>query len=153
VKPPRFRSAWIMVAVAIAAINFGAMRALFDPGSVGVLLLFGALPMANVLIVGILIARQRVRSRPFLLGFEVFGALALSIYVLLSFIADWPGPIISYLELVWNPLNGVIGAYPPPAQSAIGVFVGILMLLGPQLAFALIGGFLSRSFKITVTRR
>jgi hypothetical protein len=42
------------------------------------------LPLANVLIVGIMIARQRVRSRPFLLGFEVFGAIALALYIYLA---------------------------------------------------------------------
>jgi hypothetical protein len=82
---PRFRIAWLMVAVAIAGINFAAIRALLDlNGTAAQLLLVGALPMANVLIVGIMIARQRVRSRPFLLGFEVFGAIALALYIYLG---------------------------------------------------------------------
>ena len=46
-------------------------------------LVVGALPMANVLVAGLLIARQRPRSRPFLLGFEVFSAIALALYVVL----------------------------------------------------------------------
>ena len=33
----------------------------------------GALPMANVLAVGLLIAQQRPGSRPFMLGFGAFG--------------------------------------------------------------------------------
>ncbi len=76
---PRFRIAWVMVAVAIAAFDFGAIRAMF--GSWGHSLLLGALPMANVLAVGILVGQQRPGSRPFLLGFEVFGAMALAFYV------------------------------------------------------------------------
>ena len=59
-KPPRFRIAWVMVAVALAAVDFGVVRACLDrPGTpAGDLLILGALPMANVLIVGMLIARS-----------------------------------------------------------------------------------------------
>ncbi len=106
-KLPRFRIAWLMVAVAIAAIDFAAIRALVDPRAVeaAAFLLMGALPMANVLIVALLIARQRARSRPFLLGFEVFGVLSLSVYVFLSFIFGQSGPIVWYLEFAFNLLN------------------------------------------------
>ena len=53
------------------------------------LLILGALPMANVLAVGILIGQRRPGSRPFLLGFEAFGAMALALYVALaSFFGD-----------------------------------------------------------------
>jgi hypothetical protein len=154
-KLPRFRIAWLMVAVAIAAIDFAAIRALVDPRAVeaAAFLLMGALPMANVLIIGLLIARQRPRSRPFLLGFEVFGALALSVGILLSFIPGRPGPILSYLELVSKPLIPVVESYSPPAQAALELFVCILVFAGPQLVFALSGGFLSRRFKVTITRR
>jgi hypothetical protein len=48
-------------------------------------LLLGALPMANVLAVGILVGQQRPGSRQFLLGFEAFGAMAM----------------VSYAALVW----------------------------------------------------
>jgi hypothetical protein len=155
VKPPRFSIAWLVVAVAIAAVNFGAIRTLLGPraGNAGAFLLLGALPMANALIVGMLIARQRPRRRPFVLGFEVFGALALSVYVLLSFIPGRPEPIISYLDLVFNHLPSFDSGYPPPVLAAIRVFVAVLLLVGPQLVFALIGGFISRRFKITITRR
>jgi hypothetical protein len=158
VKAPRFRIAWIMVAVAIAAIDFAAIRALLGLGEslVWGLLLLGALPMANVLIVGILIARQRVRSRSFLLGFEVFGAIALALYIYLAMSSPLSplsaeGPIESYLRLTNDPLNAVIRPYGPFVRTAIGLFVGVLVLVGPQLVFALIGGFLSRIFKFTVT--
>ena len=106
--------------------------------------------MANLLIVGLLIARQRPGSRPFALGFAVFGALSLSVYVFLSLIFDQPAPISWYLEFVFNSLIAVFGVYPPPGTE---VFACSLVLVGPQLVFALIGGFLSRSFKVTITRR
>ena len=40
--------------------------------------------MANVLGVGMLVAHQRPSCRAFLLGFEVFGAMALVFYVILA---------------------------------------------------------------------
>ena len=151
-KAPRFRIAWIMVAVAVAAINFAAVRELLDPRAVeaATFLLIGALPMANVLIVGLLIALQRPGSRPFVLGFEVFGVLSLSVFAFLSFIFGLSGPIIWYLEFVFNSLNAVFGVYPAPSTE---LFACSLMLVGPQLIFALIGGFLSLRFKVTITRR
>ena len=122
------------------------------------LLLVGALPMANVLIVGILIARQRVKSRPFLLGFEVFGAIALALYIYLAMSSPLSplsaeGPIESYLHLAFDPLYAVIGSSLPFVRAAIGLLLGIVMLVGPQLVFAMIGGFLSRRFKSTVIPR
>ena len=86
-KIPRFRLAWLIAFVAIAALNFGAMRALLGFNSVTArLLLVGALPMVNVLVVGILIAQRQPGSRTFLLGFVALGAMALAFYVGLSFI-------------------------------------------------------------------
>ena len=156
-RAPRFRLVWLMVAVAIACIDFAAIRALFGlrASSAGVLLLVGALPMANVLMVGILIAEQRPRSRPFLLGFEVFGAIALALYIYLATPSsgDADGPIVSYVRFVTDSLNAVIRPYQPVVRAAIGLLVGVTVIVGPQLVFALIGGFLSYRLKITVTRR
>jgi hypothetical protein len=160
VKAPRFRIAWIMVAVAIAAVDFGLIRASLGPRAILAveLLIIGALPMANVLVVGILIARQRLKSRPFLLGFEVFGAIALALYIYLATSSppsplSAEGPIEAYLRLAFEPLYAVIGSYLPLVRAAIGLLLGIVMLVGPQLVFAVIGGLLSRRFKIDVTRR
>jgi hypothetical protein len=140
-----------MVAVAVAAINFAPIRALNDPGLGGVLLVVGALPVANVLVVGMLIARKRPGSRPFLLGFEVFGALALALYIVVAtFSRSGVGPLNRYLFLVLDPLSPVIHPY-TYVGVAIELFVGSVMLVGPQLVFALIGGFLSRKFKVTIT--
>jgi hypothetical protein len=76
VRLPRFRIAWMMFLVAIAGIDFAGIRPLLDDNgqadTVRVLLSLGALPVANVLVAGMLIARKRPGSRPFLLGFEVF---------------------------------------------------------------------------------
>jgi hypothetical protein len=155
VKVPRFRIAWVMVAVAIVALDFAATRALFGWGH---RLLLGALPMANVLAVGILVGQQSPRSRPFLLGFEAFGAMALAFYVaLVSFFPDSYEPIGSYLALVESvlvePIEKFIGRDRPFILVPIAYIVAVIMLGWPQVAFALIGGFLSRRFKTPNTPR
>ena len=101
-KMPRFRIAWLMVAVAIAGIDFGVIRTLLAE----LFLVMGALSMANVLVVGLLIAQQRPSSRPFLWGFEVFGAMALALYILLATVcAGVGGPIDWYLYFVYRPID------------------------------------------------
>jgi hypothetical protein len=145
---PRFRIAWVMVAVAIAAFDFGAIRAMFG-SPMGHSLLLGALPMANVLAVGILVGQQRPGSRPFLLGFEVFGAMALAFYVVAFawFFPESHKLVGSYLAPWLGLMEEAIGRNRPFAFVPIACF-GIVVMLGwPQVAFALIGGSLSRRFK------
>jgi len=84
VKAPRFRIAWFMVFIALAALDFRAIRAMPEIGPpTSELLVLGALPMANVLALGLLIGQRRPGSRPFLLGFEAFGVMASALYVAL----------------------------------------------------------------------
>ena len=148
-KAPRFRIAMGMVFVAIVALNFGAIRASFgfEP-YVAESLLLGALPMANVLAVGILIGQRRPGSRPFLLGFEAFGAMALTLYVALA--SFFPGAVTLCLELIEEILEKTIGRHPPFVFIPIVCFVAVVMLGLPQVVFALIGGSLSRRFRITI---
>jgi hypothetical protein len=159
VKVPRFRIAWVMVFVAFVALNFPAIRATSD-SAVGGLLTMGALPMANVLAVGILVGLRRPGSRPFLLGFEGFAAMALALYVALACFYGQPDGssnvyldlMGSYLGLLFELLEKSIGRHPFAFFPVL--CVGMVILLGwPQVVFALIGGFLSRRFKITITRR
>ena len=96
------------------------------------------MPMATVLAIGLLIGHQRCGSRPFILGFESFGALALALYVALAtwFSEETIGP---YLGLFIDPLVKRLGQnrhlFAPIAYPGIAV-----MLTLPQLALALIGG-------------
>jgi hypothetical protein len=160
VKAPRFRIAWIMVAVAIAAFDFGAIREMYGSAT-GELLMLGALPMANVLAVGILVSQRRPGRRPFLLGFEAFGAMALALYVAMTiYFIEHAEPnnsylilLTSYLALLVAPIEKNIGRGRPFVFFPILCFVYVAMLGWPQVVFALIGGFLSRRFKITITRR
>src|SRR5262249_49253207 len=127
--------------------DFGAIRAMF--GSWAHSLLLGALPMANVLAVGILVGPQRPGCRPFLLGFEVFAVMALAF---LGVACAWGfavshvlvgSSLVTWLEL----MEKAIGRNPPFAFVPIVWFGTVLMLGWPQVAFALIGGSLSRRFK------
>ena len=157
-KIPRFRIAWVMVAVAIAALDFGAIRALLARhGSAlddqrSMCLLLGALPMANVLAVGMLIGQRRPGSRPFLLGFEAFGAMALAFYIALA--SCFPREVVlPYVTPVLAPIERTIGNDRPFVMIPIVCVVAVALLGWPQVAFALAGGFLSRRFKVTISPR
>jgi hypothetical protein len=153
VKMPRFRIAWLMVAVAIAAVDFGAIRVVLAPDMFRVFKfwVFGALPMANVLVVGLLVARYRPESRSFLLGFEGLGAIAMAVYIFVPReFSDFAGTIMLYLDLGSSALVPYLGTEPSLVVVALYWLLVLAMLVGPQLVFALIGGFLSRRFKSTV---
>jgi hypothetical protein len=156
VKVPRFRIAWVMVGVAIAALDFAEIRAFLGPhpASLGrqkhALLLLGALPMGNVLAVGMLTGQCRRGSRPFHLGFEAFGAMALTLFIALA--VYFPREVVmSYLTPVVDSIDKVIWPNHPFVLIATQGVVAVVMLGWPQLVFAVIGGFLFRKFKTTST--
>jgi hypothetical protein len=147
-----------MVAVAIAALDFAAIRALLArhanvlDDQRGICLLLGALPMANVLAVGMLVGQRRPGSRPFLMGFEAFGAMALAFFIALG--GCFPREVLMLAVRPFvDPIETVIGPGRPFVSIPIQLFVAVVLLGWPQLAFALVGGFLSRRFKITITPR
>jgi hypothetical protein len=150
---PRFRIAWVMVFIAVVAINFAAIRAMLGLPEVGLAVL-GGLPMANVLVVGNLMGRQRPGSRAFLIGFQAFGLMALAVFVAFASVAPrGPGPIMSYLALVFVPLDKISSPDRPLIYIPIACFVVAFMLAWPQVAFAVIGGFVSKRYKIAIVRR
>jgi hypothetical protein len=141
----RFRIAWVMVAVAIVAIDVAALREGLKSNSIKAQpLIVGALPMASVLAVGLLIGHQRPGSCPFLVGSEAFGAMGLAFYVVLvgCFVYE---VIVPYLGLVYAPIQKTLRRDWPFISIPIAVFTCVVELGLPQLAFALIGGFLSSS--------
>jgi hypothetical protein len=155
---PRFRIAWVMVAVAIVALDFWVIRALLGPHTsvIGhqrdMFLLLGALPMANVLTVGMLAAQRRPGCRPFLMGFEMFGGMALALFIALA--TCFPREVVMpYLTPFLAPVEMFIGPGRPFVYIPIGGLVVAVMLVGPQVVFALVGGVLSRKFKVTITPR
>jgi hypothetical protein len=174
VKAPRLPIATGMLAVAIAALDFGAIRACSDVQSTSRnqlgrgpkdtaefdrivnrrtradLLVAGALPMGNILAVGLLGHRGR-RSRPFLLGFEAFGATALALYIAAASGVTYEG-LRPYLDLVLDPLRKSFGPSPTLAYSAVVYLIFAAILGLPQMAFALIGGLIFRRFRSDARR-
>jgi hypothetical protein len=142
-----------MVVIAVAALDFAAMRAFFDIPEV-FLLGIGALPMANVLAAGILVGHRHPGSRPFILGFEAFGAMALVLFVALACLLFNKYKFINaYLVPGMQPIEDSIGQNRRFVLIPVALFAYVVMLGWPQLVFALIGGSLSRKFRITITRR
>jgi hypothetical protein len=115
-----------MVLVALAALNLGAMRAVSGfRGFTRSLLTTGVLPMANVLIAGLLIGRRYPGSRRFVLGFEAFGVMALAVAI--AGVSMFPNVLtFRYLHLVLIPYRDYFGPRltpaTVPASFAIGFF-------------------------------
>ena len=155
-KAPRFRIAWIMVFVVVAALNFWVFRICYydlwtnfaaTANKIDVLYT-GSMPMANILVLGILISLQRRGSHPFLMGFEIFGAVALAIYITLcSFYCH--ELVRPYLFRFQVPVFNTIGR--GHAHIPIFRFTAAVILGWPQVAFALLGGFLFHKFRIRRT--
>jgi hypothetical protein len=137
-KIPRFSISGLMAVVLIVALDFGACKALlggplFVP-DLSDLIVFGALPMANILAIGLipfLTARTHDGGRrPALVGFEVFGVVALLLYIGCSLLAtrtihDGVGDLLRAMHLQPEPVF-LVGA------SAL--------LTLPQVALAFLGG-------------
>jgi hypothetical protein len=157
---PRFKISWIMAFVALVAIDLAVVRLVApfrrpdvgDRHTTAVIdaLAYGVLPMANILAIGLLIAYRQPERRPFLWGFEAFGMIALCLYIAISlkFTEEWIHP---YLGLVLKPLWPKMQ---PLTNAKIIAFSLIpLILLGmPQVAFAVMGGYLSRKLIGTAQR-
>ncbi len=143
-----------MLVVAITALDLGVIRAISDAESRSLFLLcVVTLPMANILAVGLLLAFLRPRSRHFLRGFEVFGAMALAFFVVLAVRAD--GLVQFYLIPPMALYGATIGPPPPLSQNwpSYQLLIGFCFLsiwaTWPQLIFALMGGFLYRKPEAT----
>jgi hypothetical protein len=151
---PRFRIALIMLIVAITALDLGAIRAISDFESRFLFLLcVVTLPMANILAVGLLLTFLHPLRRHFLRGFEVFGAMALVLFVVLAMRAE--GLVEFYLIPPMALYGATIGPPPPIRQSwpsyqlLFGFCFLSLWATWPQLVFALMGGFLYQRSEAT----
>jgi hypothetical protein len=145
-KIPRFSIAGLMVFVMFAAANCAAVKGLVQPPSVWKeMCLFGVLPMANLLAIGLL---PWLRRRPhrvgiggFRVGFVVCGVLAIVAFLVLSlrytdYLFQLPQSFFSRC-VVLRPGPGLV-------SSALMIF------FGPELAFALLGGCLGRAISSKV---
>jgi hypothetical protein len=147
--------AWLMGVVAIVAVDLSAIRAISQPGAPGGLLLcMAVLPMANILAVGLLIGHRYRGCRRFLSGFETFGVVPL-VFPVAAILSD-DAQVRSYLNMAVEPLRASLGPTAGAEWSTFRLMVArsgvALWATLPQLAFALIGGLLSRAYRITITK-
>jgi hypothetical protein len=160
-RRPRISIAWLMAVVAMIAVDFAVLRFTFAGlrtqvdfrWKMAVAIIF-CLPMLNVLMIGLVLMCRRSRSRAFLLGFEVFGWLAIVGCAL--DLGVGPGYAIRYLTAtgrVWDHVAKVVGMIlvgqtGRQLADSLGpwVFITIqymmICCLPPQLLPALIGGWL-----------
>jgi hypothetical protein len=145
----RYSIAEMMAAVALVALVAFERRVIQNPLSgrtvTEAMLLLGGLPMANILAAGLLILlRDRWRRRvylPWLVGFEVVGWTALCLYASIAY--HHPDAL---RETVVHALSPLV----PPGDQAF--IVAVMATLGlPQLAVALLGGWLNRLFHRDLT--
>jgi hypothetical protein len=145
VRRARCSMAGLMALVVIAALDCAAIRSpLSGRPLTAILLLLGALPMANILAVALLPLIQRHRARlerrACLVGFEIVGWVALLLY---AFCAVHHSDFL--LDIVLRPLR------PIRVQGRSAFLTVVCMaLLTPQLAPALLGGWLCGRYHLRV---
>jgi hypothetical protein len=156
-RKPRLTLAWLMALVALVALNFAAVRAWLSyrvGHGVGAdgrqmtyventydLMGYGGLPMADVLAVGLLAGIIGVRWRPFILGFMVFGLIALVAFVACAALYT-EGVIQPRILWVLRSLPRDIYGLSPAVRTPILYAIAACLVVLPQLALAMLGGFL-----------
>lgn len=144
-RTPRLRITDSMAIVAITALEFGMFVALLrdamtedDRSRSGPAwyLILGALPMAYIWAVVLLMAYRRRAGGLFLLGFGGFGGMGLAGYYAM---ANLHPEIIG--EYLWSFLQHL--PYPhahPPWSFPLVLLASVIVLVLPQLLFALLCG-------------
>jgi hypothetical protein len=131
-----------MLLVALVAINLTIVKAvMYRANPIKELLLMGVLPMANALGIGLLVRCSGTNSRRFRLGFEVFGVVALVVFIATLY---WSDVITS---LYFRLFIGPYGAALTMAHIVIGNSITVFAVGVSQLAFATTGGLLFRNLR------
>ncbi len=150
-RPFRFSIAEMMVVVVIVAVNLSALRLLMNPfwawqRQLFELIVVGALPLANMLAIGLLYGfHQRSGHKnipPSLVLFEVWGWAAL---------LAWIGCFALFTEPIHNAADRFARSIISPNTSLSGLgflalLVGVLLL--PPLAVALVGSRMRARYRI-----
>jgi hypothetical protein len=141
VKPPRVQLGWIMILIALVAIDLGVLREnLLYSGWTGRLLVQGTLPMANALVIGLLISRRRPKTRTFFLGFGAVGMIASASFALATIYTK------TYLWIDWYAEFGISLMEKMVTRDRATLFItlaylAVMSMLGvPQLVLAFLGG-------------
>src|SRR4051794_30058386 len=135
-KPPRLRIAWIMMAVAVVALDIGVVRGFYDyAGVFGLTVVYSPLPTANVLAMVALAGR---RDRRFVVGFLTCGLFAMA--GILAWVRYDERGFLAMHFAVLDRTREFLGLdYSGWRLYAMHV-VGPAVQVVPQLAVALIGG-------------
>ena len=150
-KIPRFRLAWLMVAVALIAVNLAVICVdLTVLGLDG--LEVGLLPGVTALTVVLFaISGRPGGSRPFAWGFVASLTMAMCAYVICCLTI----PDLLRWSMIYH-VDAIVRhfyAADPLLIFRLSLAAQGLMLGLPQLALAVLGGLLSRRYKVTITRR
>jgi hypothetical protein len=148
-KSPRISISGLMALVLIVALDFGAYRAFQDGSALGRdlsdLIVFGALPMANLLAVGLMpfftSRPDRGGRSPALVGFEVFGVAGLLVFLGCSLLAT---------HTIHEGVGDVLQPLGLRPGGPIFLAWAVALLLLPQLTLALLGGLLGERYFIRV---
>ena len=134
----------LVIALDCVGVNTFMVRPLFRV-NLSELILFGTLPMANILAVGLIRLwadrNGQGRTRPLLVGFEFCGLVTLYFFVICAALAT-----DSFHDAVGDILRSL--SIRPGDRLFLISAVAILLL--PQLAFASFGGWLVRNYRIEV---
>jgi hypothetical protein len=163
-KLPRFSLRTLVFAVVIFAADCAVLRIigyLSGADTQMVLALFGVLPMANAIAIGLYRLAMRADSRrPFLIGFVFAGAVGAGAWVRFCLTMDDPS-ILNLLELLekvaaHSPISPGSLSRSSSSGESVGFFVSFVSALvvlsaSPQFAFGLFGGWLSG--RIVLKRR
>jgi hypothetical protein len=155
VSRPRFSIGSLMPVVLLAALDLLAIRIVLGGGSsaghaspTAELLSVGVPPMASLLSLGLLAlfgGPGRRGSRPALIGFEVFGWAAVLSFAVSALRA--PRSFFGLVDPVLEPVRQSLGRDSPLFIPAV-LSVAMTLLTLPQLAFALLGGWLLSGYRI-----
>jgi hypothetical protein len=150
-KRPRVTIGRLMAVVVFIAVNCGVMRSVW--GTVGPLgiIVFGLMPMANLLAAGLIVALRRSWTsggvRPSWVGFAVFGLAAMAAYAVLCLL----DLVIGYLNVFVRPIEAIFQGG-GPWMDVIVVLIGFPIMWAalalPQLAVALLGGWLWGRYRL-----
>jgi hypothetical protein len=140
----RFSVSTLMFVILVLAVNLTIGGPFFGPNGMEWLALLssGAVPMASILAVGLVVLTRRptgpISQRRFLAGFEAFGTAALSFYIACALL---------FPEAIHRKLVDLLMQYIWTGRPLFSWSLMALCLL-PQLLVALLGGWLSSRYRI-----
>jgi hypothetical protein len=143
---PRFSISTLMAVVLVVAMNLAAANVYYGPPEMAWpdLINFGARPMASILAVGLLALlgnrSERPGGRQYLVGFEVFGVVALFCYFACARI---------FTLAIHEGAGDLLKLY-ISTGSILFPWTLTVMLLLPQLLMALVGGWFNTRYCLTL---